>query len=89
MQTYGEIPLPILEFQRSIEIGAKWGNRTSDAHAPHSAVFTGTLCFEMGLFGKLQSAKKVMDTIPQVKEPWHLILFIVNIILPGRFWVDD
>lgn len=30
-----------------------------------------------------------MDTIPQVKEPWHLILFIVNIILPGRFWVDD
>lgn len=43
----------------------------------------------MGLFSKLQSAKKVMDTIPQVKEPWHLILFIVNIILPGRLWVDD
>lgn len=89
MQTHNEIPLPILEFQRSIEIGAKWGNRTSDAHAPFCSVHRNTLCFEMGLFGKLQSAKKVMDTIPQVKEPWHLILFIVNIILPGRFWVDD
>ena len=37
----------------------------------------------MGLFGKLKSAKKVMETVPQVKEPWHLVLFIVNIILPG------
>lgn len=55
-------------------------------HPPYSAVFTGThFDFEMGLIGKLQNAKKVMDTVPQVKEPWHLILFIVNIILPGSF----
>ena len=39
---------------------------------------------QMGLFGKLKSAKKVMETVPQVKEPWHLVLFIVNIILPGK-----
>ena len=37
----------------------------------------------MGLFGKVKTAKKVMDTIPQVDSPWNIILFIVNIILPG------
>ena len=47
---------------------------------------TGNIIYlstSMGLFGKVKTAKKVMDTIPQVDSPWNIILFIVNIILPG------
>lgn len=39
----------------------------------------------MGWISKLRSAKKVMDTVPKVDKPWNLVLFIVNIILPGLF----
>lgn len=39
----------------------------------------------MGWISKLHSAKKVMDTVPRVDEPMNLVLFIVNIILPGKF----
>lgn len=40
----------------------------------------------MGWISRLRSAKKVMDTVPKVDKPWNLVLFIVNIILPGLFW---
>ena len=40
---------------------------------------------KMGWISKLRSAKKVMDTVPRVDEPMNLVLFIVNIILPGKF----
>lgn len=39
----------------------------------------------MGWIGKLKTAKSVIDTIPNVDKPWNIILFIVNIIFPGRF----
>ena len=43
----------------------------------------------MGLIAKLRSAKKVMDTVPKVKEPMDLVLFIINIILPGIYCKVD
>ena len=37
----------------------------------------------MGLVQKAKATKSVIETAPEVKEPWNLVLFIVNIILPG------
>lgn len=42
----------------------------------------------MGWYGKLKTAKKVIDTVPDLNSPWNWILGIVNIILPGIITMD-
>ena len=42
----------------------------------------------MGWYGKLKTAKKVIDTVPDLSSPWNWILGIVNIILPGIITMD-
>lgn len=42
----------------------------------------------MGWFTKLKTAKKVIDTVPDLSSPWNWVLGIVNIFLPGMFALD-
>lgn len=43
----------------------------------------------MGWFTKLKTAKKVVDTVPDLSSPWNWVLGIVNIILPGTYALDS
>jgi len=37
----------------------------------------------MSIEGKVKTAKFANKWIPKVKQPWHIVCFILNIFLPG------